>query len=830
VQKNEFIGKRVVQLEPDNERLARSRLARLPAPANAIREVFQRKIAVLLKSYFERADDSLFDLADKASTNEEQNLFFDSMREVRVRRHGIENCFRQEIDAAFGDLNDVEGARSKEEVFDTLKADALSLVHDDDLEEMVAIDTSVARSNSLHGEAIQYISLRLDSLLPIKVYQKNNPVGPDVLCRAYMAELKKLDVSLKAKLLLFRLFDKNVIDVLGDIYLELNDILIESNVLPSLPSRRHTGGDQRRRSNDRSGDRRETAYTPNAPATAEEVSGALNSLLGSAAQLGGAAQGSSTLVASSQNPGAAPIAIADDLLALLTLAQRMPQQAGVIHKSKDVRGLIKVMSTDQGSESVSMGRVEDQVMNLVNMLFDFILEDRNLASAMKMLISRMQIPIIKVALSDKSFFAKRGHVARKLLNEMSTAAIGWQGDEATAQKDPLYRKVENIVQRLLNEFDTDVSIFSDLYADFTAFLDKERKRVAILERRTLDAEDGKAKAEVARTTVALELEVRTQELVIPDSISPLLHDAWSNVLFVTSLKHGYFSAEWLGALDTLDELLWSILEPATPNDRQRLIKSVPSLLKKLRAGLDTISYNPFEMSSLFKALEEVHLQCIRGRSPVKIKRDAPVKVKAPAVPILDDKVIAASIATVKNSADSNVGISAGTSAGIKADVEAGVKTRVKAGAITEPTHKSVDSQVNSKKESTGSGHEIEEIDLSTVGPFGAAAGLNSILDEGVDLDEPDASHLQQVETFVQGAWFDMKNEKGVMMRCRLAAYIKPTRKYIFVNRNGMKMAERSQYELALALKKSDLRALDNSMMFDRALETVVTSLRKPSKS
>jgi len=77
-------------------------------------------------------DDSLFELADKAASNEEQNIFFDSMREVRVRRHSIESNFSKSVDEAFSVLVQAQNT-SGEDVYDSLKADALSLVHDDDL-------------------------------------------------------------------------------------------------------------------------------------------------------------------------------------------------------------------------------------------------------------------------------------------------------------------------------------------------------------------------------------------------------------------------------------------------------------------------------------------------------------------------------------------------------------------------------------------------------------------------------------------------------------------------------------------------------------------------
>ena len=785
--KIEPIGRKVVQFESDSERLIRAKLARLPAAVQAVRDQAARILQGQLKSYFERADDSLFDLADKAGSNEEQNIYFDSMREVRVRRHSIENNFSSAIDQAFAAIAVIDGGAVEDDVYDTLKADALSLVHDDDLEALVAVDSSVARANSEYGEAIQFISLRLDSLVPVKVYQKNNPLGPDVVCAAFMAEIKKLDISTKAKLLLFRLFDTTVIAGLAQLYHKVNEVLIDNNVMPSLP-----GKGAPRRSERRETPPNQNAYIadtvatgtslpPNTAQVTPEVAAALTKLFGEQIIADNAVRVSSDQLA------------ANHLVQILNSVQRMPVQAGVIVKGEDIRGMVGAANADAGGASI--GRVEDQVMNLVNMLFDFILEDRNVPDVMKTLISRMQIPIIKVALADKTFFAKKGNVARKLLNEMATAAIGWQGDPETMDRDPLYRKIDEIVRTLLTDFSTDIEIFNDLLADFTAFLEKERKRIAVLERRTVDAEDGKAKAEVARERVAMELSTRTEDLILPESVSKLLNDAWSNALFVCALKHGYESEEWSSMLETADDLLWSVQAPADSEERQRLIKLVPALLKKLRTGLETISYNPFDMSALFKELESVHLGCIRGVSPVSRKSEQ----KEP-----------------ENSETQSP------------------ESPLESAPVEEAPNEAPVQQKIEKVAEENQGEKIEEITLEGLPRFSPNQGV-SVESSGKDqtqeveqvlADEPEPIHYQQVESFVRGAWFEMSSEEGAV-RCRLAAFIKPTGKYIFVNRNGMKVAEKSKRDLALLVKNDELRALDNSMLFDRALETIVSSMRKP---
>lgn len=758
---------KVVHLEPESQRVMRARLARLPAAVHVLHEKAKHLISQKLKSFFDKADDSLFELADKAHSNQEQNLFFDSMREVRVQRRGIEKRFSAAIDLAFANLVVSEVKEQQDEYQDTLSADALSLVQNEDLEEMVAIESSISRANSEFGEAIQHISLRLDSLVPVKVYQKNNPIGPDVLCDAFMSEAKKLDVDIKAKLVLFKLFDRTVVSQLGDVYRAANQVLIDHNVLPSLT----TGG---RSSATRQSTTAENTYgepsSHHHQQANQEVISALQGMLGG------------------QISQQTPVSDGHQLLQLLSVAQKMPAANQQSMIGVDVRSLLGEMQRTTGG-AVTIGRMDDEIINLVNMLFDFILEDRNLADPMKALISRMQIPMVKVALVDKTFFTKGGHAARRLLNEMATAALGWQGDLETGERDPLYKKMEGVVRRLIEDFDTDVSIFSELLADFTSFIEKEKRRVAVLERRTLDAEDGKAKAEVARTIVAVEIELRTINESLPQVVSKLISDAWQNVLFVVGLKHGYDSEEWHSALKTLEDLVWSVRVPESDADRQRLIRLVPDLLSRLRGGLDTISFNPFVMSELFKSLEEVHLGCIRGKSAAVPLTSAP----APKAPTPKEEIE-------------------------PAPIENEMPTAAAEANGDQPSMMDLDQMPEMDTLGDTLGEDSNEDFIDQPG--------TNVQPEKEEILADDDTYMKQVAGFVQGAWFEMLDPAGASIRCRLAAVIKPTGKYIFVNRNGMKVAEKTQQELASALKQDRIRALDNSMLFDRALETVVSSLRK----
>ena len=77
-----------------------------------------------------------------------------------------------------------------------------------------------------------------------------------------------------------------------------------------------------------------------------------------------------------------------------------------------------------------------------------------------------------------------------------------------------------------------------------------------------------------------------------------------------------------------------------------------------------------------------------------------------------------------------------------------------------------------------------------------------------------------------GSWFELVEDDEHKVRCKLAAMIKPTGKYIFVNRTGMKVLEKTRMGLAVEYRRQSIRMLDDALLFDRALESVIGNLRR----
>jgi len=799
---------------------ARAQLARLPAPAHRLREKATTLLQQTLKNLFDGADDALFDLADRATSNQDQNTYFEAMREVRLKRRETEIAFFTKLDQAFADLLKVIPDQNDDFVAD-ISLDDLSLVDNEQLEFQVAVESMIAKVLERSAEAAQHIALRLDSLVPAKVYQQNNPVGPHRLCNNFWQVVEPLDVDIKAKLVLLKLFDKAVMAQLHKVYSVLNNLLIQQNVLPSLSAR-----SERRRA---ARPVQSSAGVAGAGDVSEQDRQVLEQLRGLMSSTG-AASGSAS-------GGVLP---AGELAQVLTaLQQRVSVGEAKEASLLDNQQLLNMIApATQGGQTMSA--MDQDVMNLINMLFQFILDDRNLAAAMQSLLARLQIPLLKVAVVDKSFFNKAGHPARRLLNELATSALGWQEPEKGAARDPLFRKVSAVVEEVITQFESDVTIFETLLTDFIAFTEKEKRRATVLEKRTLDAEDGKAKSEQARAAVSAQLDLIVQGRALPDCVQKIVEGPWHNVLFLSLLKHGDDSDDWRESCEVVEQLVWSVTTPLDADSRPKLMGLLRTLLPNLRKGFETISYNPFDMNKLFKQLEQEHLR--RLRAPVAVEA-ADSRIAGDTVGV-DGTAGAETVngASEVNSTEANVSevsqsvVAARAKATATEEQVARVKTpqepelqATAARAVQEDGSTYPESLISADKELPVTFAEKESAVVTSTDS--ASIDDDSSNKEKADVKttseaEVSNSWLEQVDRFAQGSWFEVSEDSKPTYRCRLAAAIKSVDKFIFVNRNGMKVAEKSRKELAVALQQGHFSILDDGMLFDRALESVIGNLRQ----
>ncbi|WGT31030.1 DUF1631 domain-containing protein [Pseudomonas marginalis] len=578
-----------------------SPLARLPVVLLQVRDKAAQQLQQGLQELFDNADDTLFEMADKARSNVDHHIFFEAMRDLRLKRKNFERVFMERLFEAFGNLG--LAGRGELQLVPVVSYDAASGTSKDDLEKAVALEAMLGRVRHRDGLALSQLSARLSALLGNRLDDRENPLGPALLCEFFLRAGRSLGVEIRVKLIMLKLFEKYVLSDADQLYGEANQLLVATGVLPELkaaPSRRPCG----RATRDHQREEVLPSTDQHVDENGQQAFSALQALL--------------TVVRGSVSPtleaSAEPQPIATrDLLRLLSHLQQYvpePEAEDDFDLCNQLEQLLTRVSVKSGKSRVVEDADED-VINLIALLFEFILNDRAVPDAFKALIGRLQIPMLKVAVLDKSFFSRPGHPARRLLNEIATTAMGWSPVD-DFQRDSLYLRIEQVVQRLLNEFVEDPAIFSQLLTEFTAFTADERRRSELLEQHTRHAEEGRVRTEAARARVAEVLNRRMLGKVLPQAVVQFLQQAWSQVLLLASLKHGEQSVQWQAGLRTMDELIWSVSLPADTEAGVHLLEQLPGLLKALRDGLTSAAFDPFSTRDFFVRLQTLHVRPSEG--------------------------------------------------------------------------------------------------------------------------------------------------------------------------------------------------------------------------
>ena len=257
-----------------------------------------------------------------------------------------------------------------------------------------------------------------------------------------------------------------------------------------------------------------------------------------------------------------------------------------------------------------LGAADGNTVDIVAMLFDYILDDKDLPDTMRSLIGRLQIPILKVALLDSEFFAKKSHPARRLLNGIAAAAVNRKTQEEEAQL--LTDVVERIVHRVLDTFEDDVSLFTELAEEFEAFVN-ERDRLSLLQaEQTARVEQGRERLEQAKIWVRDAVDTRVKGQASSDTIWNFLVSHWKRLLITLYTEEGEGSDPLQAAVRTMDDLIWSVGHQGTVADRRKLSDTLPGLIKDLQAGMERISMPSIARDSFLSKLARLHVTAIQG--------------------------------------------------------------------------------------------------------------------------------------------------------------------------------------------------------------------------
>jgi hypothetical protein len=418
-----------------------------------------------------------------------------------------------------------------------------------------------------------------------EVDESRNPLAPELIAEALKDACWTLDCGLEARRILLAQVADRIAGELPAAYRAVNAHLIDRKILPRVRQTVRRGG------------RPGLSEAQRAP----EITSMLRRLVGQ--------EGS---------PGSIPLrlnaandAVMDGLTRLQqgkggfsVGGQQFTVDVGAVDTVNVVRALLDAGINRQ------VGALDGVIIDIVATLFDFIFDDERVPTLMKGLIGRLQLPVLKLALSEHEFFSDRHHPARELINTLAQAASTWDGDFSA--DSTLYLIAEPLVQHIQDGGGNDGSAFASGLAALGAFLSEQERladeKAVMLTNRLTEREVVEIARSVASSAVARYLAGES----VPDVIRRLLATHWTAVLADAVRAGGENGEAWIDARSTMDDLVWSVQPKTTADDRQRLVGLLPGLISRLKRGFDSCGMPEDERSTFFSELVRLHANAVKS--------------------------------------------------------------------------------------------------------------------------------------------------------------------------------------------------------------------------
>jgi hypothetical protein len=272
----------------------------------------------------------------------------------------------------------------------------------------------------------------------------------------------------------------------------------------------------------------------------------------------------------------------------------------------------------------SLSRTEQSTLDLLSRIFETVLLDDNIPPETRELIQFLQVPVLKAALRDTSFFFEETHPARRMIDLLSR--MGWE--QRGGRSDTVFQAMQRSVDRVGREPEGKAEAFEQAVAELeSSLVAEERAAEAAIAgpiAKAVRQERQAVAARQARQAIAMRLGSGDVVAVV----SAFLEQKWTTVLTLAYSIEDDKPGAVGNATRTMDDLIWSVTPKATQEQRKALIARLPSLLATLNKWLDAIKWQDAERLQFFAQLAECHATIVRAPIEASPERQLELAVEA----------------------------------------------------------------------------------------------------------------------------------------------------------------------------------------------------------
>jgi hypothetical protein len=253
--------------------------------------------------------------------------------------------------------------------------------------------------------------------------------------------------------------------------------------------------------------------------------------------------------------------------------------------------------------------VDKLTIEIVGMLFEHVLQDNQVPAELKAVLSRLQFPVLKVALTDADFFASGAHPARRLIDRLASTSVGWEsyGDENMRFK----AEVERIVQQVLERFDKDVGTFEQLLTEFESFIGEMPTRETDPVARAKVALEEAEKREVLVINTTIQVRRAFEHVELEPYLREFLVGPWVQALVNATLRDEQTPGFSKAFRQAIHDVVWSVQPKVSPEERKRLVTLIPEMTKVLRDGMAMAKMSADDQQAFLKQLMASHAVAVR---------------------------------------------------------------------------------------------------------------------------------------------------------------------------------------------------------------------------
>jgi hypothetical protein len=301
------------------------------------------------------------------------------------------------------------------------------------------------------------------------------------------------------------------------------------------------------------------------------------------------------------------------------------------------------------------GQLDHMVIDVVGSLFDQILADPKIPPQMARHIARLQLPVLRAALGDSTFFSSRRHPVRKLVNRIASLAVAFDDFDSGGGQHFL-ELVRQLVDEIVSGDFDQMLVYEQTLDKLEAFVAEQAKRDVESKSKASSLLDNKETELLLQQRFTQQLQHALAPVPMDDFLRQFLTQVWSQALMKAATAHGGDPDKLKRLRIAGREVVMSVQPKGAPHDRKAFLQRLPQLMKDLNEGIALIGWPEAAKKDFFAKLLPAHAASLKSGETMRTldynllarQLDAIMATPLPkpedavrgqsAIPVLDDVV------------------------------------------------------------------------------------------------------------------------------------------------------------------------------------------------